>query len=153
MLRLVLAALLMLGAVPASASDWRYVADLTNNGPNFVDLDSISPRDGTIRSVVTFEVRREPDEEGIAAQAVHVRVNCPERKLSVFRFVNYDANDREVEDLRGTRPFIGPMPAGSIGGVLVDYVCSHGGSDAAAPRVGDRLPFEAGRRVLRETQP
>ena len=149
MMRPVLAALLIFGPTAALASDWRYVADLANNGPTFVDLDSISPRDGNIRSVVTFEVRREADEEGVAAQAVHVRVDCPGRRLSVFRFVNYDAGDRQIDDLHGTRPFIGPMPAGSLGGVLVDYVCSNGASDAAAPRVGDQLPFEAGRRILR----
>ena len=153
MLRPALVVLLMLGPTPAAASDWRYVADLDNNGPTFIDLDSISPRDGALRSVVTFEVRREADEEGTIAQAVHVRVDCPGRRLSIFRFVNYGADERQIDDLRGARPFIGPMPAGSIGGVLVDYVCSNGASAAGAPESGSQLPFEAGRRILRGERP
>jgi hypothetical protein len=150
MYRAVFAFSLLMAASPACATDWRFVyTGEEEESATFVDLDSINPRDGTIRQVTTYTVLRETDSDGDAASMIEQKVDCDGRRLSITRIISYDRRERETGDYSGTRPWIGDFPADTQGAMMVDYVCSNGASDPAVESWGAERPFKEMRRQLR----
>ena len=150
MYRPILALLMMTASAPAFAADWRLVITDDRDGrATFVDLDSIRPGDGAVRTVSTYEVTREADAEGIAAQSVDLRIDCDERRLSVYQLVLFDDDNRQVEAFAVERPWIGPFDEESQGKGIVDFACSNGASEPEAESWGSERPFHPARRVLR----
>lgn len=151
MLRPFIALLLLTAPAPALAVDWRLVtADPEGGTASFVDLASIRPRDAKIRTASTLEVSLEADQEGIAGSMVEIRIDCDRHRMTIFRIVSYDADNRQIDDLHGTRPWVGPFPDGTNGALIVAYICSNGASDAQAESWGAEMPFDAARQAMRE---
>ena len=153
LLRPTIAVLALSLTAPALAADWRFVVDPGDGSAvTYVDLDSIAPRNGARRDAATYTVNRDADADGSLASVVRLHFDCPGRRMSIFQIVNYGEDGRQLEDLHGHRPWIGPIPAGTQGGEMIDFVCSSGASHPDRPSLGSALPLEPARRLLREMQ-
>jgi hypothetical protein len=148
--RLLPAAAFLFAAAPAGATDWRFL--YTGDGEasaTFVDLDSIAPRDSAMRHVATYAVERDDAPDGTAATLIELDVDCDRRRMKIVRLVRYDERGAQLEDFRGTRPWIGGFEADTQGAAMIAYICSNGASDPAVESWGAELPFEEVRRQLR----
>jgi hypothetical protein len=148
--RPILALLMMAASAPAFAADWRLVnTDDKDERVTFVDLDGIRPVGDAIRTASTYEVTREADEEGIAAQTVDLRIDCADRRMRVLHLILFDEANRQVEEVSIDRPWVGPFDEDSQGQGIVDFVCSDGASQPNAESWGSERPFHRARRELR----
>ena len=146
-----IALLLFATSAPAFAADWRLVVtDEEGSLATFVDVDSIRPAADQIRTVSSLNVRLEADEEGVAAENVDLRVDCTDRRFSIYRIVLFDEDNEETGASDLDRPWVGPFDEETQGRALVDFVCGNGASDPSSESWGSERPFDEARRAMRE---
>lgn len=151
MRRPIIALIMLAASAPALATDWRLVVtDEERSVATFVDLDSIRSAEEMIRTVSTYNVNVETDRDGIAAETVDLRIDCADRRLSIYRMTFHDEEDRPIGTRDMSRPWVGPFEEDSQGRSIVDFVCSDGATDPLSESWGAERPFREARQRMRE---
>lgn len=146
MVRFLGAAVLMLAALPAQASDWYYVdSDLNLANISFVDKDSIrADAEGNFNASM-YSVLAQP-EDGVAAYLFAVAVDCKGNRSRLLTGEPFNSAQKSMGSEKIDAPWE-PIGANSQGATIAGFICNRGNGTSS---LGAGLPFATGHAMLAE---
>lgn len=146
MVRFLGAAVLLVAAVPAQATDWYYVdSDANFANISFVDKDSIrADADGNLNASM-YSVLAQP-EEGVAAYLFSLAVDCKGNRSRLLTGEPFDGAQKSMGSEKIDTPWEA-IGQSSQGATIAGFICNRGNGSKS---LGASLPFAAGHAMLAE---
>ena len=146
--RALLGAVAFLAATPALAADWTFASmDQDHLTAVFFDRESLEKSPGNVVRIWGFFVFSE-DEEGVAAISAHQEYDCPARRFRRLYLVGYRADSTVAAEGRLVTEWK-PVRPNTLDQASLDFVCSGRLQEEGLTTLGNTLPLDYGRELLR----